>query len=314
MFSLAFMVLFLVITFGNAEDTCPGGSECLTVLRGCPGAPGEKGERGPPGERGPEGSKGSPGPPGMKGDAGAPGPPGPKGDAGTPGPQGPKGDVGAPGPPGSNAARDCKSLLEKGFTLSDWYIIYPDGKQPLRVLCDMHTDGGGWIVFQRRYNGSVNFLRNWESYKTGFGSRLSEFWLGNENISNITSSGTWELHIDLQDFDSINYFAKYSSFKVMGESEKYKLVLGGFTGGNAGDSLSYHNGMMFSTIDQDNDPDSRSCANLYKGAWWYNQCHSSNLNGLYLPGKLDDTGVTWASVKNNYYSYKISEMKVRRVE
>ncbi|XP_071980778.1 ficolin-2-like [Engystomops pustulosus] len=289
MFSLVFMVLFLAITFGNAEDTCPGGSECLTVLRGCPGAPGakgEKGERGPPGERG---------------------------DAGAPGRQGLKGDKGDPGSPEVlYTARDCKSLLEKGFTLSDWYIIYPDGKQPLRVLCDMHTDGGGWIVFQRRYDGSVDFLQNWESYKTGFGSRLSEFWLGNENIYKITSSGTWELRIDLQDFDFINYFAKYSSFKVMGESEKYKLVLGGFTGGNAGDSLSYHNGMMFSTIDRDE----AKCVDLYKGAWWHNKCHFSNLNGLYLPGKHDTlaNGINWQAGKGFNYSYRRSEMKVRRVK
>ncbi|XP_071979824.1 ficolin-2-like isoform X2 [Engystomops pustulosus] len=245
-----------------------GGSECLTVLRGCPGAPGAKGEKG------------------------------------------------EHGPPGERAARNCKSLLEKGFTLSDWYIIYPDGKQPLRVLCDMHTDGGGWIVFQRRSDGSVDFLRNWESYKMGFGSHLSEFWLGNENISYITSLGTWELRIDLQDFDFINSFAKYSSLKVMGESEKYKLVLGGFTGGNAGDSLSNHNGMMFSTPDQDNDAEtSANCANLFKGAWWYNQCHQSNLNGLYLPGKHDSfaNGINWQSGKGYYYSYRKSEIKIRRV-
>ncbi|XP_071981056.1 ficolin-1-B-like [Engystomops pustulosus] len=308
MFLSTFLVLFLAVTFGHAEETCSGGSECLTVLRGCPGAPGaigEKGERGPPGERGPEGSTGSPGPPGIQGNAGAPGPQGPKGD---------KGDPGAPEV--LYTARDCKSLLEKGFTLSDWYIIYPDGKQPLRVLCDMHTDGGGWIVFQRRNEGSVDFLRNWESYKTGFGSRQYEFWLGNENISYITSSDTWELRVDLQDFDFINSFAKYSSFKVMGESEKYKLVLGGFTGGNAGDSLSNHNGMMFSTLDQDNDAHiSANCANLFKGAWWYNQCHHSNLNGLYLPGKHDSyaNGINWYSGKGLNYSYRKSEMKIRRV-
>ncbi|KAG8546642.1 hypothetical protein GDO81_030160, partial [Engystomops pustulosus] len=127
---------------------------------------------------------------------------------------------------------------------------------------------------------------------------------------------TWELRVDLQDFDFINSFAKYSSFKVMGESEKYKLVLGGFTGGNAGDSLSNHNGMMFSTLDQDNDAHiSANCANLFKGAWWYNQCHHSNLNGLYLPGKHDSyaNGINWYSGKGLNYSYRKSEMKIRRV-
>ncbi|XP_075116981.1 ficolin-2-like [Leptodactylus fuscus] len=281
------------------------GTERVTVLPGCPGAPGAHGAKGEPGlsgERGPQGSPGNTGPPGIKGDRGVTGPKGDKGDPGS--------------PEAVYAARDCKSLLEKGFTFTDWYIIYPDGNQPLRVLCDMETDGGGWIVFQRRYDGSVNFLRDWASYKMGFGSRLSEFWLGNENIHKITSSGTWELRIDLQDFEFVNYFAKYNSFKVMGESEKYKLVLGGFTSGDMGDSLSYQNGMKFSTRDQDNDADTRSCADMYKGAWWYNGCHKSNLNGLYLLGKHDTfaNGINWESGKGFNYSYKRSEMKIRRVK
>ncbi|XP_073493906.1 ficolin-2-like [Phyllobates terribilis] len=293
MFSSTCVFLFLVITLSNTEDTCPGGAEQLTILRGCPGAPG------------------------AQGDIGKRGFPGERGEPGAPGLQGLKGDKGDPGSlEALHAARDCKSLLEKGFTLSDWYIIYLDGNQPLRVLCDMHTDGGGWIVFQRRYDGSVDFLRDWKSYKMGFGSHQSEFWLGNENIHKITSSGTWELRVDLQDFDRSNSFAKYKSFKVMGESEKYKLVVEGFVSGDAGDSLSYQNGMKFSTLDQDNDADSRSCVDLYKGAWWYNQCHQSNLNGLYLLGKHESfaDGVNWYSGKGYNYSYKRSEMKIRPAE
>ncbi|XP_040260823.1 ficolin-2-like [Bufo bufo] len=308
MVSSTCMVFFLVLTVSNAQDTCPGGGEHLTILRGCPGAAGaqgDKGERGSPGERGPPGSPGKAGPPGIKGDPGALGLQGPKGDKGDPG-----------SPEALYTARDCKSLLEKGLTFNDWYIIYPDGNRPLKVLCDMHTDGGGWIILQRRYDGSVEFQRDWASFKMGFGSHLSEFWLGNDNIYKITSSGKWELRIDLQDFDSVNYFAKYSSFKIMGETEKYKLVLGDFTSGNAGDSLSYQNGMKFSTVDQDNDADTRSCVDLYKGAWWHNQCHQSNLNGLYRPGKHETfaDGINWNSGKGYNYSYKRSEMKIRSVK
>ncbi|KAG8536100.1 hypothetical protein GDO81_027120, partial [Engystomops pustulosus] len=134
----------------------------------------------------------------------------------------------------SSAARNCKELLNQGEVLSDWYTIYPDGSAPLRVLCDMHTDGGGWIVFQRRLDGSVDFFRDWASYKNGFGSRLSEFWLGNENIHKLTSAGTWELRIDLQDFDNARTYTQYTSFQVLGEEEKYKLLLGSFKDGDAG--------------------------------------------------------------------------------
>jgi len=49
----------------------------------------------------------------------------------------------------------------------------------------------------------------------------------------------------------------------------------------------------------------------YKGAWWYKSCHVSNLNGLYLHGKIDAKGMTWYIWKKKYYSVKRSEMKIR---
>ncbi|KAM4663912.1 ficolin-1-like [Discoglossus pictus] len=315
MWTSALTVLWILTTLSDAEDTCPdvkivgvGDSDRLTILRGCPGVPGSVGQKGELGERGQGGSPGS---------SGKVGPPGEKGYAGVPGIPGQKGEKGECGPSGSvYVARNCKELLDQGSVLSDWYTIYPDGHQPLKVLCDMHTDGGGWTVFQRRWDGSVDFFRDWKSYKTGFGSRLNEFWLGNDNLYQMTSSGTWELRVDLQDFENTKHFAKYSSFQVLGEDEKYKLLLGAFKEGNAGDSLTYHNNMKFSTTDQDNDPSSESCANVYKGAWWYNACHHVNLNGQYLLGTHSTfaDGINWRDGKGYNYSYKYSEMKIRPVQ
>ncbi|XP_053328477.1 ficolin-1-B-like [Spea bombifrons] len=306
---------WILATVCYAEDSCPevklvglGGSDKLTILRGCTGAPGASGLKGEPGEKGEKGSSGLPGnagPPGLKGEIGANGIKGEKGEKGEPGASQPL-----------YAARNCKELLDQGEILSDWYTIYPDGKQAIKVLCDMDTDGGGWIVFQRRWDGSVNFFRDWNSYKRGFGGRLNEFWLGNDNIQKITSTGKWELRVDLQDFETTKTFAKYSPFQVLGESEKYQLVLGAFQGGTAGDSMVGLNGVKFSTKDKDNDLYAAgSCSELYKGGWWYTDCHGANLNGLYLQGQHSSfaNGINWNSGRGYYYSYKYCEMKIRPV-
>ncbi|XP_059514478.1 ficolin-2-like [Myotis daubentonii] len=211
--------------------------------------------------------------------------------------------------------RSCREMLTRGHTLSGWHTIYLPDCRPLTVLCDMHTDGGGWTVIQRRVDGSVDFYRDWAAYKQGFGSQLGEFWLGNDHIHALTAQGTYELRVDLVDFQGTRHFAKYQSFRLGSEAEKYQLVVGAFTGGTAGDSLTQHNGTLFSTKDQDNDRVASNCAESYQGAWWYYDCHVSNLNGRYLGGSHESfaNGINWKSGKGYNYSYKVAEMKVRPV-
>ena len=87
--------------------------------------------------------------------------------------------------------------------------------------------------------------------------------------------------------------------------------------GNSGDSLAYHRGLPFTTKDQDNDiKGGHNCASQYKGAWWYKNCHKSNLNGLYLRGSHSPCcdGVNWYHWKGHYYSLKRTEMKIRPVD
>ena len=204
--------------------------------------------------------------------------------------------------------RDCLDLLHKGYTENGVYYINPDGKGFIAAYCDQKTNGGGWVVFQRRLDGSVNFYLGWNSYKEGFGDFKTEFWLGNDNIHKITAQGT-QLLVELKDFNSQTVHASYGSFHVGTDAEKYVLHIAEFSG-TEGDSMSNTNGMMFSTKDQDNDRDHTSCAQSYTGAWWYNRCHLSNLNGRHGVNSYGQ-GINWHTWKGYYYSLKESAMKVK---
>ena len=71
---------------------------------------------------------------------------------------------------------------------------------------------------------------------------------------------------------------------------KYRLEVGSYSG-TAGDSLALHKNRAFTTKDRDNDIWSRGhCSLLSGGAWWFGNCHHSNLNGKYLGEKVDVKG------------------------
>ena len=168
----------------------------------------------------------------------------------------------------------------------------------------MTTNGGDWAVFQRRMDGSVNFYRNWTDYKTGFGNLTGEFWLGLDKLHRLASCNQ-VLRVDLGDFEGNTSYAQYDTFLVGDENSRYVLAVGQYSG-NSGDSLTHHNEMKFSTNDSDNDASTDNCAIEYSGAWWYKNCHASNLNGLYLKGKYTSyaNGVTWYAWKGHQYSLK----------
>ena len=212
--------------------------------------------------------------------------------------------------------KDCRDALNNSYTQSGVYTIQPDFLPPFDVYCDMDTDGGGWTVFQRRQDGSEDFYRNWVNYTNGFGNLSNEFWLGLEFIHRLTNESDSELRVDLEDWNGATAYAKYSLFQVMDSSTNYRLQVRGYTG-NAGDSLTHHSRSgPFSTYDRDNDASGdHNCAADFKGAWWYESCHYSNLNGLYHRGNHTSyaDGVNWLHWKGYHYSLKFAEMKVRAI-
>uniref|UniRef100_UPI0037E94D8D fibrinogen-like protein 1 n=1 Tax=Semicossyphus pulcher TaxID=241346 RepID=UPI0037E94D8D len=223
---------------------------------------------------------------------------------------------------------DCSELFNSGSRASGFYRIKPQGSlSPVRVYCDM-SDGGGWIVIQRRIDGTERFNRSWAEYKEGFGdmeAELREFWLGNDNLHYITTQGNYSLRINLEDFECNQRYAEYKNFKVANEKDHYQLDFGAYVG-TAGDALSgsyqfgvsewaSHQGMKFSTFDQDNDNYKGNCAQEDKGGWWFNKCHSAHLNGKYYPyghySAITDDGVVWYPWRGWWYSLKTSIMKLR---
>ncbi|KAG2469918.1 angiopoietin-related protein 2b [Polypterus senegalus] len=211
--------------------------------------------------------------------------------------------------------KDCLQALEDGHDTSGIYLVKPENANRLmQVWCDQRHDPGGWTVIQRRQDGSVNFFRNWETYKQGFGNIDGEYWLGLENIYWLTSQGNYKLLVTMEDWLGRKVFAEYASFRLDPESEFYKLRLGRYHG-NAGDSLTWHNGKQFTTLDRDHDVYNGNCAHYQKGGWWYNACAHSNLNGVWYRGghyrsRYQD-GVYWAEFRGGSYSLKKVVMMIR---
>ncbi|XP_078583781.1 uncharacterized protein LOC144866295 [Branchiostoma floridae x Branchiostoma japonicum] len=213
---------------------------------------------------------------------------------------------------------DCAEYHSSGVTTSGVYPIGLRLPADVEAFCDMDTAGGGWTVIQRRQDGSVPFNRTWEEYKLGFGTKSGEYWLGNENIHLLTNQKNYCLRIDLLDWNNESRYAEYSTFRVSGESDGYRLHISGYSG-TAGDSMSMtgaysNNGQRFSTVDRHNN--AHQCSQrLGPAGWWFRACSFSYLNGRYL-GNCGDScpdwqGVMWYSWKGKSYSLKSVFMKIR---
>ncbi|KAJ8032976.1 Angiopoietin-4 [Holothuria leucospilota] len=120
---------------------------------------------------------------------------------------------------------DCLDLYNAGNTADGVYTISVGGSD-IQVYCDMTTDGGGWTVLQRRWNGSENFYRNWATYKAGFGPLTGEHWLGNDKIHTITSSKGYQLRVDLVVSGGSSNYELYDNFLVNNEDDNYRMSSG----------------------------------------------------------------------------------------
>ena len=122
----------------------------------------------------------------------------------------------------------CRTLQSR--STNKWcYRVDPDNAGAFDVYCDQTTAGGGWAVFQKRLDGSVDFDRVWKDYKQGFGNLSGEFWLGLDKVHRLTEQQS-KLRVELEDFNGQTAYAEYDLFGVADEGNKYRLTLGTYAG------------------------------------------------------------------------------------
>ncbi|KAL0970678.1 hypothetical protein UPYG_G00245600 [Umbra pygmaea] len=237
--------------------------------------------------------------------------------------------------------KDCADIQQNHLTgeKSGLYKINPSsraGEGVVEVYCDQEGLLTGWTLVQQRQHGGVSFNQSWAKYQNGFGRvdavGNGDIWLGLKHMHLLTREESM-LRVELEDWEGGVATAEYT-VQVGSEAEGYKLMVSEYTG-DAGDALVKgdrssggqhflsHAGMKFSTFDKDNDQWEENCAEMYGGGWWYNNCQSANLNGVYYKGgKYDpgnntpyeiENGVVWLTYKPADYSLKTTRMKIRPV-
>ncbi|XP_028667861.1 angiopoietin-1 [Erpetoichthys calabaricus] len=211
--------------------------------------------------------------------------------------------------------RDCSEIYKSGIVISGVYFIrIKNITEPVKVFCDMETGGGGWTVFQRRENGSVEFQKTWREYKMGFGDAAGEHWLGNEAVHLLTNQASYSLRIELKDWEGNQKYSLYEQFQLGSERQLYRMVLKGYSGTAGQQSSLLLNGANFSTRDSDNDNCNCKCALMLTGGWWFDACGLSNLNGIYYTfghniRKLN--GIKWHHFRGPSYSLRSTAMMIR---
>ena len=137
------------------------------------------------------------------------------------------------------------------------------------------------LLIQQNLDGSDFFNRSWAEFKVGFNDSRGNYWLGNDLLHQLTKEARYKLRCLVQArSNGIVYVANYDTFLVGSEANNYTLRVAHYSG-NAGDSMSSHNGMMFSTYDRDNDLKQgvswEHCANFCAGGFWYNGCFAAGM-------------------------------------
>lgn len=193
--------------------------------------------------------------------------------------------------------RSCSAKLEP-YNITACLIQPNATRMPFRVYCWLNEqfDFGQTLIQANTVNDfcQVPFNRSWIEYRNGFGVCQYSFWLGNERIHELTADGEATLFATVWTDSKLNnqtlFTYVYENFTVGPESTDYRVSINRswpFPLNPTNDSFtprkdpdSNMNGQRFSTFDRDGDQfDGGSCAQVYGGGWWFNNCTAANMNG-----------------------------------
>ena len=207
----------------------------------------------------------------------------------------------------SNEFKFSTSLKSRIYNITNFC---GDCQETAEGYCDAVSDGGGWLVVQRRQDGSVDFNRGWVEYEEGFGSLTGEFWYGLYPLHCLTNQGQWKLRIDFTFTNGTKSYLSYNNFAVGPANSQYQLSISGFTGITTDPFSTYNiNGMKFTTKDKDNDGNVGNCAvksghGQDAGGWWYDNCSLIHLNHQYKHNQA-------MYLNNQWHSLLFIEMKIK---
>ncbi|XP_062142931.1 angiopoietin-related protein 3-like isoform X2 [Drosophila sulfurigaster albostrigata] len=163
--------------------------------------------------------------------------------------------------------------------------------KPFKAMCD----GDGWMIIQRRINGTEDFNRTWKEYEDGFGDLNEEFWFGLEKIHLATNSTRQRLNMTIRSgWGADPFVIHFDDFRIGNSESFYKLEsIGNYTEDwhTRNETLLKNNvNNAFSTYDANHNGNPElNCASYGAGGFWFSfDCLDYNMN--------EPTNGYWTSV------------------
>ena len=173
------------------------------------------------------------------------------------------------------------------------HTVYPGTVKlsKVQVSCDQTAQSGGWTVYMRRHDGTVNFTsRTWAEYKNGFGQHGgdTELWLGNEIVHQMTIDyrrQDYALRVEVRAFNGTSCGLNASQFFIKSEVRKYSIRFNRWKGEehciSPSRNLLLVDNDQFQTYDHNSN---KKCLSKYHGGWWYSR-RNPTCTEVYLTGK-----------------------------